>query len=228
MPDSSDPQNPKFKDPAKQESINVSAGNSQNQNQSPGQTSGQSEAEFTRDYMARLEHEQKIVKQKNAGIIYQPVAPIKFTLLCICMPFHAYEIWWLYRQFVNQKERQEKGLSPLWRVNIPLFYVRPLLKAMRDEGKLYGIAEDLPVEKIVLYWVLLIGCMLFPPPWGILGIFTFAPFIYVNDYLLKLNRIANPDLQLDTKYSLADFIVIICGGAYFALNIYLTMQGGLF
>jgi hypothetical protein len=214
-PEDSQKQRPPYQDPAHPESVNVS----------PAQADG--DQNFGVDYLARLNHQKKIADQKNAGVIYHPVAPMKFTLLCICMPFHAYEIWWLYRQFVNQKDRQEKGLSPLWRVNIPLFYVRPLLNAMRDEGKLYGLEQNLPVEKIVLYWVLLIGCMLFPPPWGMLGTFTFAPFIFVNDYLIKLNKIANPDLALDTKYSVSDFIVIICGGAFFAFNVALSMGGGI-
>jgi hypothetical protein len=178
--------------------------------------------DFATNYLARLNHEKKIEDLKNKGIIYMPVGSMKFTLLCLCVPFHGYEIWWLYRNFVCQKERDGNMLSPMWRVNLPLLYLRKLLEAMRKEGVLYGLDQELPVGKIVLYWVLLICCMLFPPPFGILGVFSFTPFIFVNEYLLKLNRVANPDLKLDEQITPANFLVIIVGGAYFALNIYLN------
>jgi len=236
MPDSPDPQNPKFKDPAKQESINVSAGSqnqdqNQNQNQNQvqvqSQSQSQTDADFTRDYLARLGDEQKIKQQKNAGLIYLPVGSLKFALLCVCMPFQAYLIWWLYRNFQIQVEREGKKFSPLWRINMILLYLRKLLEAMRSEGKLYGLTEALPVEKIVLYWVLLFCCSFFPAPYGLLGTFSFVPFIFVNEYLIKLNSVANPDLRIDNKYSFGDLLVIIFGGAFFAFNICIALRGGL-
>jgi hypothetical protein len=132
--------------------------------------------------------EQQTPATENAGIIYLPVGPMKFTLMCLCVPFHAYEIWWLYKNFVCQKERGGKISSPLWRLNLPLLYLRKLLEAMRDEGKPYGLDKELPIEKIILYWCMLAVCLVFPPPASALGIFSFAPFIVVNQYLIKLNQ----------------------------------------
>jgi hypothetical protein len=166
--------------------------------------------------------EQQTPAAKNAGIIYLPVGPMKFTLMCLCVPFHGYEIWWLYKNFVCQKERGGKILSPLWRLNLPLLYLRKLLEAMRDEGKPYGIDKELPIEKIILYWCMLAVCLVFPPPASALGIFSFAPFIFVNKYLIKLNQAANPDLELDVKFTPANYLVIVIGGAYFAVNVYLN------
>jgi len=160
--------------------------------------------------------------QADGKIIYLPVGPTKFALLCMCVPFHGYEIWWLYKNFVCQKERSGKHSSPLWRVNMPILYLRKLLEGMREEGKPYGLSDQLPVEKIVFYWVMLLLCLLFPPPYSIIGTFSFAPFIVVNDYLVKLNKAANPDVKLDTSFSISDYLVIIIGGAYFFLNIYLN------
>jgi len=237
MPESQDPQNPKFKDPAQRESVNVSAGTNENQNQLQSQNQGlnqnqnqnqdQSDADFTRDYLAKLGVEQKIKQQKNAGLIYLPVGSLKFALLCVCMPFQAYLIFWIYRNLKIQVEREGRKFSPLWRIHMILLYLRKLLEAMRSEGKLYGLTEALPVEKIVLYWVLLACCGLFPAPYGILGAFSFVPFVFVNEYLIKLNKVANPDLPIDDKYSLGDFLVIICGGAFFAFNICISLRGGL-
>ena len=171
--------------------------------------------------LARLDREEKIEAVKNAGIIYFPVGSTKFILMCLCVPFHGYEIWWLYKNFVCQKERGGKILSPLWRINLPLLYLRSLLEAMRDEGKPYGLDKELPIEKIILYWVMLILSLLcFPPPWSALGIFSFAPFIFVNKYLIKLNQLANPDLKPDIKFTLANYLVIAVGSAYLAVDIY--------
>jgi hypothetical protein len=157
---------------------------------------------------------------KNAGIIYFPVGSTKFILMCLCIPFHAYEIWWLYKNFVCQKERGGKIKSPLWRINLPLLYLRKLLEAMRDEGKPFGLENELPIEKIILYWVMLILCLFFPPPLSALGIFSFLPFIAVNKYLIKLNQAANPDLQLDVKFTASNYFALVVGGAYFALDLY--------
>jgi hypothetical protein len=158
---------------------------------------------------------------KNAGIIYFPVGTKKFIVMCLCIPFHGYEIWWLYKNFVRQKERGGKIRSPLWRINLPFLYLRNLLEAMRDEGKPFDLNSELPIEKIILYWVMLIFCWLcFPPPWSILGIFSFVPFIFVNKYLIKLNQLANPDLKVDDKLRPFDFLVILVGGAYFAVDLY--------
>jgi hypothetical protein len=166
--------------------------------------------------------EQQTPATENAGIIYLPVGPMKFTLMCLCVPFHAYEIWWLYKNFVCQKERGGKISSPLWRLNLPLLYLRKLLEAMRDEGKPYGLDKELPIEKIILYWCMLAVCLVFPPPASALGIFSFAPFIVVNQYLIKLNQAANPDLELDVKFTPTNYLVIVIGGAYFAVNVYLN------
>ena len=170
---------------------------------------------------ARLGREEEI-KAVETGIIYLPVGSMKFTLMCLCVPFHGYEIWWLYKNFVCQKERDGKILSPLWRLNLPLLYLRKLLEAMRDEGKPYGLDKELPIEKIILYWCMLAVCLVFPPPWSVLGIFSFVPFIFVNEYLIKLNQSANPDLKLDVKITPGNYLVIVLGGAYFALNLFLN------
>ena len=92
------------------------------------------EQDFATSYLARLNHEKHIADLKNKGIIYMPVGSMKFTLMCLCVPFHLYEFWWLYRNFVCQKERDGHMLSPMWRVNLPLLYLRKLLEAMRKEG----------------------------------------------------------------------------------------------
>lgn len=177
--------------------------------------------DLTAKHLASMDREEKIEVGKNAEVIYFPVGPTKFILLCLCVPFHGYEIWWLYKNFVCQKERGGKILSPLWRINLPLLYLRSLLEAMRDEGKPYGIDKELPIEKIILYWVMLILCLLcFPPPWSALGIISFVPFIFVNKYLIKLNKLANPDLKPDIKFALADYVVIVVGGVYLAVDIY--------
>jgi hypothetical protein len=178
--------------------------------------------DFAPNDRARLGGEEKINAVKNGGIIYLPVGPMKFILMCLCVPYHGYEIWWLYKNFVCQKERGGKIASPLWRLNLPLLYLRKLLEAMRDEGKPYGLDKELPIEKIMLYWCMLAVCLVFPAPASALGIFSFAPFIFVNKYLIKLNQAANPDQELNVKITPTNYLVIIAGGAYFAVNLYLN------
>jgi hypothetical protein len=190
----------------------------------PNLSANNSESEeFLKTYMERLGREQKIAKVKNTGIIYLPVGSMKFTLMCLCVPFHGYEVWWLYKNFVCQKDRNGNMLSPMWRLNLPFLYMRKLLEAMRDEGKLYGLENELPIEKIILYWLILALCLVFPPPASILGTFSFAPFIFVNEYLIKLNKAANPDLKLNVNFTPSNYLVIIVGGAYFAINLYLNL-----
>ena len=182
----------------------------------------ESDKEFLTGYMTKLAREQQIIKMRNKGIIYMPVGTMKFTLMCMCVPFHGYEFWWIYKNLVCQKERKGDLLSPMWRLNMLLLYLRSLLKGMQEEGVIYGLDKTLPIEKVILYWILLALCMLFPPPASIFGVFSFAPFIYVNDYLIKLNRVANPDLKLNEGFTLSNYLVIIVGGAWFALNMYLN------
>ena len=111
--------------------------------------------------------------------------------MCLCVPFHGYEIWWLYKNFVCQKERDGKSLPALWRINLPLFYLRSLLEAMREEGKPYAIDKELPIEKVILYWAMLIVSLLcFPPPYSALGIVSFAPFLWVNAYSINQTKSA--------------------------------------
>jgi hypothetical protein len=219
-----DYKDPNFKDPDfKDPNCKISEQQTPAAKRPADENSASEDKDFLPTYLAKLGREEKIKAVKNAGIIYLPVKSMKFALLCICVPYHGYEIWWLYKNFVCQKERQGNMLSPLWRVNLPLLYLRKLFEAMREEGKLYGLADQLPVEKIVLYWVLLFCCSFFPFPYGLLGDFSFAPFIFVNEYLIKLNGVANPDLKLDTRYTFANYLVIIVGGAYFAFHLYLNI-----
>jgi hypothetical protein len=180
--------------------------------------------EFLSNYLAKLSVEQRIAKERNKGIIYEPVGSIKFVLLCFCVPLHAYEIWWIYCNLVYQQKRNNDKSSPIWRVNMLLFYIRGLLNAMKDEGKLYGIENELAVEKIILYWCMLFLCSIFPPPAAILGMFSFAPLIYVNEYLIKLNKVANPDLPINSKITFSNWLIIIAGAGLFVFNTFVLPQ----
>jgi hypothetical protein len=215
-------QNPDFKDPdLKVPDCKFSEQQTPATSSQAIQNLASEENESTPHQIVGLEPEEKTQPTKNAGIIYYPVGTKKFVIMCVCIPFHGYEFWWLYKNFVCQKERGGKILSPLWRINLPFLYLRHLLEAMRDEGKPFDLDKELPIEKIILYWVMLIVAWLaFPPPWSVLGIFSFVPFIFVNKYLIKVNKLANPDLKLNDKLRPFDFLVILVGGAYLAVDLY--------
>lgn len=153
----------------------------------------------------------------NVGPLF-PVAVHKFVLLS-AFTFGAYILYWLYQNWRRIENASHEGLSPFWRAGFAPLWVIPLLRRIRDVADAKGLKVTwspgaLGTLSIAIY----LGQRL-PDPWWLMCGAAFVPLLPAVETSERVNRLADYPEGSNGRYSLANLLVMLCGGALIASSV---------
>ena len=172
----------------------------------------------------------------------------KFVVMCLCT-FTIYEAYWFYRHWKRINERDGTDVWPILRGIFGPLFSYPLFVKIRDytprsgtslsslslnatmvEGDEPHVGWELPAV------FLSVGCLatnlLFrlPGPYSFLGFLTVACLVPVQVYANKMNALASPSHDRNSRFSVWNGLMVVVGAIWLllsAVGTYLESAGQL-
>ena len=169
----------------------------------------------------------------------------KFVVMCLCT-FTVYEAYWFYRHWKQIDQRERLGVWPILRGIFGPLFSYPLFVKIRDYTPLaedrvsplnlhatmvgeneQGVGWELPAV------LLSVGCLAtnvmfrLPGLYSFLGFLTVACLVPVQVYANRLNAIATPMHDRNSRLTGWNWVIVIVGAAWLllsAIGAYLTAR----
>lgn len=155
-------------------------------------------------------------EQHPPGPAFFTVSVLKFTLMSLAT-LGIYDLYWIYKNWKMISERQGLKLRPFWRAFFGYFYIYPLLKEFRSAGSSQGDFGNLAAGALAAVWVVLSLTWKLPDPLSLISMFAFIALIpavkYVNNYESRVN----PEIPINSKFSVWNWVGLIIGLIMFPL-----------
>jgi len=123
-----------------------------------------------------------------------------------------YQLYWLYRHWNLIRARDRSDIMPFWRAFFGVFFVYQLFKRMNEDGKTYGVSEEMAAGPLATAFILLQFTSRLPDPWWLMYLAS-APVIGIaQHYANKVNLAAAPGHERNENYSGWNWVGIVLGG----------------
>lgn len=147
----------------------------------------------------------------------------KFIILFV-FTLGLYGIWWMYKAWTFIKEKDRVSIMPAARAIFAIFFLSSLFEKILRFAKVNGYQKTYSSVGLFVMYVILSICNRLPPPFFLISIFAFLPFVQPIEAFNKGIELS-PFYSLEIKkgFSPRQFVLIILGGIIWA-----SILAGLF
>ena len=144
------------------------------------------------------------------------VSITKLVVLSICT-FGLYEVYWFYENWKRLNQRQGRGLVPMGRAMLAMFFCYPFFKLVKDEGNKVA-AGDLPAAQLAAGFIITCLCCFLPSPFLIVSDLTVFFLVPVQRVANRINAIQVPGRDTNNRFSAGNIATVVIGGLLLVLS----------
>lgn len=139
------------------------------------------------DVMPVYSRADRNAEDDSSGVVLFPVSELKFVVMFFAT-LGLYPVYWSYRNWQYIKGARGLKISPFWRSLFSIFFIFPLMKAIRSEATDRGFpATFSPGSLSLTYLLLLIVGNQLPDPFWVISFLAFLPLLPVVAVVNTLN-----------------------------------------
>jgi len=158
----------------------------------------------------------------------------KFAIMCLCT-FSLYEVYWFYKNWKRIAERERLGISPQSRAVFAVLFCYQCFTRIRDYRSSHGAPDEgammlglsgpeigdvapidvgwrLPAGALAIGWIVANLTWRAPYPYSMISMFAFLFLVPVQIYVNRLNALAAPAHNLNGRFSLWNWLIVVPGG----------------
>jgi hypothetical protein len=160
----------------------------------------------------------KALPQTNEPLFFG--TSIRKLVIMSVLTCNLYQLFWFWKNWRLFAPRASTKQFPKLQTLFAYFYVWPLFKQIRKDGQEHGMTRPMPAGLLAVFWIILelIGRSKRAPI--ALSLLSVVPLAVVQSYINELNEKAMPDAPLNSRFTKANWILCIIGGAILAIAIY--------
>ncbi|MBX9879865.1 MAG: hypothetical protein K2Y22_15515 [Candidatus Obscuribacterales bacterium] len=175
-----------------------------------------------------------------------PVSRFKLTVMSVCT-LNFYLLWWTFKNWLYVSNIKKKKVLPFMRSWFSPLYLHSLLLEIRDTGTSMGFAESFSPIRIYVSWLIIflagviaeylekmptvmadtkLNTMLSHSTMilDFVGLLAFVPLLFVQKYINDLNLTADPNCEINSKFTKGNWVLITIG----CLSIILSLLSSCF
>lgn len=159
--------------------------------------------------------------EENGGPSEAPffaVSLLKIVVLSICT-LGLYELYWFYRNWQLIKDREATDISPFWRAFLAVFYCYQCFSRIRDFGAANGIRPGISAGVLAAGWIITELAGILPDPYWLSGFFAIVFLLPVQAYANRVNKVAAPQHDPNSRFTPWNWVAVVVGGLLFALMV---------
>ncbi len=153
--------------------------------------------------------------------LYFPVSTTKLVVLSVCT-LGLYQLYWFYKHWQQIKQNERSDISPFWRTFFTIFYLRPLLRSIKDTAELYGVEAKFNPLTLTLVFLGLNLCGNVGSAGWIISLFAIVPLIVAQGVANQINEATAPGHDRNDTFTGGNIAAIIIGGLLLALSLFGT------
>jgi hypothetical protein len=157
---------------------------------------------------------------ENEGVFF-PVSLLKLSVMTLCT-FGLYEYFWMFQCWNYVKRADSKKVLPWARAFFGVLYCYNLFAEIGAIGKTINPAKTLAVGPLAMTWILLTVVARIPhlpPACNLIPFLALIPMLFVQNYVLGLNKHLGKDQYSNSKFSILNWITIVIGGILFVFGV---------
>jgi len=151
------------------------------------------------------------------------VSLLKLAVLSVCT-LSLYELYWFYKNWQLIRDRERSGIQPALRAIFAVFFCHACFARIRDHGDEQGISPSLPAVALATGWVVVVILHKLPDPWWLVSFLAFLFMLPVQAHVNRINAVAAPAHDRNSRFRLWNWIATVLGGAIFLLAILGTLS----
>jgi hypothetical protein len=124
-----------------------------------------------------------------------------------------YALWWCFKNWLYIRNCISRPIEPGWRAIFSVFYIYPMLKEIKRIGEAHGFNDKLAVGALATVFILITVAAQVTGLGRMLTILTILPLLPVQDYINKLNKQVDPEVVINDRLTLGNWVWIILGGS---------------
>lgn len=144
-------------------------------------------------------------------------SPVKLALLSVAT-WNLYMLYWFYMNFRAIRARESSAIMPFWRAFFSPFWSYACFRR-QGEASPAGLRRGTAMALSAGYFAMAIvsALPLIPDPYWMISLGEFA-FLYLpNRWARQANLAADPSLEENARFTTANWIWIVLGGAFLVL-----------
>jgi hypothetical protein len=150
--------------------------------------------------------------------LFFTVSPLKFAVMSL-VTLGFYELYWLYKNWKIINDSRNLSLKPFWRAFFAYFYIYPLLDLIRKSGNEHGYPSTLKAGPLAAAWIIISLTWKLPDPLSFISMFAFIALLPVVQDIVRLTKATNPEAEINSKFSVANWVGIVIGGVVFVFGL---------
>lgn len=160
-----------------------------------------------------------VQEKEEVGALFYGVSSLKLTVMSV-FTFGLYNFYWFYKNFAACKRRYTDNSMPLLRAIFSPIFSYSLFTLVNAEMDNVDIKKKLPAGPLAIaYFLFNLSGRVLPGIYSLISILTFLPLVGVNNDINRLNFKLSEKYQPDSKFTLANWLVLLLGIAFLALAI---------
>ena len=155
--------------------------------------------------------------------MFFPVSRFKLFVMSL-VTLGLYQIFWFYKNWQLFKAQTRRDISPFWRAFFSGIFFYPLLAEIKFWAKSYCVYANFSPFILTIIWIGLSLCTRLPKPYLLVSLLSVIVLLPVQDTVNKLNCVAAPNHNPNSRFSVWNILTIIVGGSLFVLSIVGTLM----
>jgi len=153
-----------------------------------------------------------------ASSILFPVSPMKLIVMDT-VTFGIYGLYWAYKNWRwFERDTNKKVVPFIEAIFLPLTLF-DLCQKVRDLAWQKGSKEPLPIFPIAAAFFLLNAAGRLPGAFCLISLLSVLPILVVQGYINDLNKSVNPDFEMNSKFTVWNWVGIVIGSIWLLLSI---------
>jgi len=150
--------------------------------------------------------------------IYFPVSIAKLVCLSLCS-FGIYEIYWFYKNWQLERDHKREELSAFWRAVLAVFFCYSLFKRIMVTGVREGLFKGGGAGLLATLYIISSISWRLPDPYSLISLLTVLPLVMAQQMAEKINAKLAPEAPKNTRFSIANVILLVLGGPLFLYGV---------
>jgi hypothetical protein len=151
------------------------------------------------------------------------VSITKLAMMSICT-FGFYELYWTYKQWEAERDREREALSPVWRTIFAPLWAFSLFPRVQALATRHGISANWSAIGLAVGFLILQAVWRLPAPWNLLSLVSVLPLLVVQRTINRLNKAVAPKAPRNDQFSGSNVVIMVVGGGLVFFSILGSFQ----
>lgn len=147
---------------------------------------------------------------------YFAVSASKFVVMSLAS-FGIYGLYWLYENWVLEREHTGEDLSPLWRTFFSVVWIYSLLRRIRETATAAQVPSHWTAGVTTAAYLLITCALFLPDPYQVLSLLVVVPLVPVQRTVNRLNPVLAPAAPKNDTYTGMNVLLIVVGLIFYLL-----------